>query len=92
MTFPQMRRTLEPQPGLSGHVKERAILLLFLLVNFQQHLGVEGGCTSRVGRCLGLLGAGTGFQSCAAPPYRATRWATSFEGFDLTTITGTQVP
>merc|ERR1719278_734026 len=34
---------------------------------------VEAGCTSRVGRCLGQLGAGTGFQSCAAPPFRATR-------------------
>ena len=66
-------------------MKDRAVLLAFLLLGSQhQHLlGVEGGCTSRVGRCLGLLGAGTGFQSCAAPPYRATRWLTLFEGFDF---------
>ena len=36
-------------------------------------LQVEGGCTTRVGQCLGLLGAGTGLGSCAAPPFRATR-------------------
>ena len=36
-------------------------------------LQVEGGCTTRVGQCLGLLGAGAGLGSCAAPPFRATR-------------------
>ena len=72
MTFAHMRSRLEAQ---AGHVKDRrAILLSFLLVILGL-IGVEGGCTSKVGRCLSLLGAGTGFQSCAAPPYRATRWS-----------------
>jgi len=34
---------------------------------------VSCGCTSRVGQCLGLLGAGTGLGSCAAPPFRASQ-------------------
>jgi len=31
------------------------------------------GCTSNVGECLGLLGAGTGLGSCAAPPFRSSQ-------------------
>ena len=76
--IPVMRRTLEPKPGVTVFVRDRAFFLTFLLLILvaSHHLGVEAGCTSRVGRCLGLLGAGTGFQSCAAPPFRATRWFT----------------
>ena len=69
--IPVMRRTLETKPGVTVFVRDRAFFLTFLVAS--HHLGVEAGCTSRVGRCLGLLGAGTGFQSCAAPPFRATR-------------------
>ena len=32
-----------------------------------------GGCTSNTGLCTGLLGAGTGLGSCAAPPFRSSR-------------------
>ena len=49
-----------------------SIMLCSLMFSTSMML-VEAGCTSRVGRCLGQLGAGTGFQSCAAPPFRATR-------------------
>ena len=51
-----------------------SIMLSTLMFSTSMML-VEAGCTSRVGRCLGQLGAGTGFQSCAAPPFRATRWS-----------------
>lgn len=34
---------------------------------------ILGGCTRREGECTGLLGAGTGLGSCAAPPFRATQ-------------------
>ena len=33
---------------------------------------MKAGCTSRVGECLGLLGAGSGLGSCAVPPFRCS--------------------
>ena len=47
--------------------------LKLLLIASDVVINVDAGCTSNTGKCLGLLGAGTGLGSCAAPPFRATQ-------------------